>query len=564
MIRGLKQVAQQLGFEVEQNSQKNLARSQTSAQEVPMMYRAQVEGRCSLQFAGNNQDLSRWEEEWVDPINLKSWQPRYQHSQPQLGEVGKVYRFQVDFPFRLFSNCGQDSIHRPVMGKNGIPFLPGSSVKGLFRRACLRSDRQNNRSPAESKVRLYCGDADQPGSLRFHGAYPSGNWANRMVDVVHPQQERQVQGTGSATALALISFYQPEMVFEFSSQKSDVDWKEVKWLLLAALQLGVGGKTSTGYGLGGNFPGMPPITPSCFMSVELKAVGVSSLLRTDVPEFRPNLFKASLRGHVRRLLAGVCGTKEVVQKEADRLFGHTGQPGVVQLLWQSRQESYDTQGKNPTYATEGFLHLDVPSGDREFLQQVLRFGFVMGGFGKSWRRVWHDRFFPDYRKFAIGCHWESPDIEGIRSSQALTSFLDELYRLCRGKFGSKSALSWKESWNPERVAVFSKVVSESVAIRLFHDEVFKTTPAIGGKIPGDKRPTSVSSVWHRMLPIEGDRFLEVVTVFHGDRDAWKREGEDQLQPFIQALQERGLVLTWGNLPKLKHVLGGGVGRFGKG
>ncbi len=51
---------------------------------------------------------------------------------------------------------------------------------------------------------------------------------------------------------------------------------------------------------------------------------------------------------------------------------------------------------------------------------------------------------------------------------------------------------------------------KSEAIELFHDPVFKYTPAIGGReyqppINGEERnspPTAVSSVWHRMLPID--------------------------------------------------------------
>jgi hypothetical protein len=52
-----------------------------------------------------------------------------------------------------------------------------------------------------------------------------------------------------------------------------------------------------------------------------------------------------------------------------------------------------------------------------------------------------------------------------------------------------------------------------------------------------------------MLPIGDDKYLEIVTVFHDDygknNDPWKREGVDQLKPFIKALKDRGLVFTWG-------------------
>jgi CRISPR-associated protein Cmr6 len=52
----------------------------------------------------------------------------------------------------------------------------------------------------------------------------------------------------------------------------------------------------------------------------------------------------------------------------------------------------------------------------------------------------------------------------------------------------------------------------------------------------------VSSVWHRMLPISNNKYLEIVTVFHGDRTPW----DNQLNPFIQALESIGMSQTWGN------------------
>lgn len=528
------------GKKIEIEIPKTVAPVNIEPEQIPMMYRAQVQGRCSLQFAGNNDDLERWTDEWVYPKNDQT--PTYQYPELPLGFDGEIYRIKVEFPFRLFSNCGQDNIARPIIGKNGIPFLPGSSVKGLFRRAC-----------SEEKALKYCGDKDNlnPGTLRFLGAYPLGNWAKQINDIVHPQQVRQVEGKGSPTALALISLYKPELIFEFSSSSPEVDWQDVERILLTALQQGVGGKTSSGYGMGGNFPGKPTITPAYPISLELKNIGVSPLLRTGEPEFRPNLFKATLRGHVSRLLAGVCPDQEAVKKETNRLFGHTTEPSQVQVLWQSKQEDFDTQGQNPTYTTRGVLYVNTPRTDVEFIENVLKFAFLMGGFGKSWRRVWHKKFYPTYQKLEIGCHWESPDMDEILTRQHLKQFLDSLFALSCDRLGSKppKPLKWKEAWHPERVAVYSNVVTESAALRLFHDDVFKTTPAIGGRNPDEQRPTFVSSVWHRMLPIAGNQYLEIVTVFHGDRTPWKHRQEDnQLHKFIQKLTDKGLQLTWGTDP----------------
>ena len=550
---------------------------------VPRMYRAQVQGRCSLQYGRNNEDLNEWTKEWVYPDSKHQDTPYYQHPEPQLGIDGLVYRLKVDFPFRVFTNCGQDSILRPTIGKNGIPFIPGSGIKGLFERLSrhpqLREESQQQFKERQQKVREYCGSPEEPGTLRFHGAYPVGDWAGtktvkpknkqaetryRLVDVVHPQQKRQIQREGSPQAIAVVSFYQPNFVFELSSIKPlpEDEWKTIGALIRQALRPGLGGKTSTGYGL------YAPPQDRYPLDIKLQGKGVSPLLRSDEPEFRPNLFKASLKGHFLRLLAGVCGDERAVQAKVDRLFGHTTEPGVLKLYWASEFLKNDkTLGNEntPIYETKGKLYLDAPKPDLPFVQKVMEFAFNMGGFGKSWRRVWHDDFLPSYKTRAIGCHWEcnynfsSIEPTVIQNPDDLNAFLTELHEAARNytevNANANQCLSWKEAWCPGRLSVYTQVVSQSKAITLFHDPRFKTTPAIGGRSPKDTRPTSISFVWHRMLPLGGNQFLEIITLFHGGRSgnraySWQRNEENQLPLFTQKLNNLGFELKWGTQPPI--------------
>lgn len=549
----------------------------TDPEQVPMMYRAQVDGRCSLQYPSKKHErnyLKEWTEEWVYPDENNKYQPFYQHREPdKLGLDGLVYRIKIEFPFRVFTNCGQDSILRPTIGKNGIPFIPGSSIKGLFKRL----PKNNQDVVSEKTINMYCGNADEPGILRFHGAYPVGDWAGTktvelnngyeetrygMGDIVHPQQERQVQHQGTPQAIATISFDRPTFIFELSSVKPlpEKEWETIARFLKQALRPGLGGKTSTGYGLSG-FPKDKYEYP---LSVKLKGKGVSSLLRSDEPEFRPNLFKATLRGHVSRLLGGVSNKKDAIEKKIDKLFGCTEKPGDVELYWQSesgypKQYTFGNE-KTPVYETKGELFLDAPKKDLAFLQKVLEFTVVMAGLGKSWRRVWHHDFFPEYETRAIGCHWEwfggYVEKTKIQSSDDLKKFLTELHQQTQQYMGvsPKSELftPWCEAWSPQRLSVFSQEVSKSKAIKLFHNDRFKTTPAIGGKKVGDKRPTSFSLVWHRMLPIDGDKYLEILTLFHGEESNWHRQNakgqpENMLPLFVQELQNCKFQLTWGNI-----------------
>jgi CRISPR-associated protein Cmr6 len=560
----------------------------THLNHVPMMYRAQI-GRCSLQYAGNQDDQKKWVDEWMYPIpnQPNQGEPRHQHLEHDLREAS-FHCVKVEFPYRVFSNCGQDSIQRPVLDVRGIPLIPGSSVKGLFRRACQERDRAENRPKNECLTNKYCGDKEnlKPGCLRFHGAYPIGDWAkaNHVVDVVHPQQERQVKGQDSTSASTLISLYEPTLIFKFSSTDKSVDWSEVETLLYEALRRGVGGKTSTGYGLGGKPEGQSNLLPEYtrqqsdqnVFHLDLKGKGISSLLLDKQHEFRPNLFKATLRGHLSRLLAGVCNCEPVVKAEVNRLLGgpdrkDTDREGVIQLFWESEGIKYDPVKRPTCYETEGILHIaaksKAQSNDFNFGQEVLKFAYIMGGFGKSWRRVWHEKFYPDYfkkkeEKFHIGCHWDclTPNWIDFRSdiaTQQLKKFLDELYQKCLNRLGSHppASLNWREAWHPDRVLVYSNVVNNSEVVRLFHNHTFKTTPAIGGRNPDDKIPTFVSSVWHRMLPLPNNQYLEIVTVFHGDRTPWQRNKTDQLKSFIAEVKKALNITTttdptWGKEPNL--------------
>lgn len=543
--------------------------------EPPMMYRAQVQGRCNLQFAGdrgNNPDRNKWMEEWKQ---TQSMQPRYQYRYEENGdrENVPVHSFKVKFPYRVFSNSGQDSILRPVLGQYGIPFIPGSSLKGIFKHL-LNTDSLSNGD--RKLVQNCCGDEEEPGKLRFHGAYPEGDWSNQMVDIVHPQQSRQVgtqDARTSGSAFALLSFYQPNFIVELSSSQA-IDWTIIERLMRTAFSYGLGGKTSLGYGFL-KPPQYAQTGSDAYRNARhfsFQGEGVSSLLLNRTSEFRPNLFKASLRGHLQRLFGGVCNSESRINEAIDYFFGSNKGEGVIRLFYEfdadrNRKviESKKTNGspiQPEASRISGVLHIATSnSDDLDFIEGVLKFAYCMGGFGKSWRRVWHKTFHPSYQRFHIGCHWVSGDISGaVETPDALGQFLEDLHKRCGDRLAVGENVrfcNWRESFHPERVAVFcsQRPITKSLAIELFHNEIFKTTPAIGGRKPHRDHPEkfnppqNMSSVWHRMLPLKnGTEYLEIVTVFHGDHTPWNRNRESQLLPFVQKLENQGLKLTWGTRP----------------
>jgi CRISPR-associated protein Cmr6 len=414
---GVKKVLHKLESKEQQSSRPIIQRAQATARErpneekavksspdsIPMMFRAQVSGRCSLMYASESGDRNKWLREWKHhrPYGTDGEKADYQYQTEDIYEENSfTHSFKVEFPYRVLTNSGQDSILRPPIGGHGIPYIPGSSIKGILRKY-LKSQYT---SPEEKeKLEYYCGTSDTPGKLRFHGAFPLGDWSNNCLDVVHPQQKKQVEGDETTSAYALISFYKPNFIIEISSSDDNItsSWGNIETLIRMAMRQGLGGKTSTGYGYSEKPYFADSASDNCsdtnvpHFQFQLSGKGISSVLLNKKTEFRPNCFKASLRGHVRRLLAGVCSTAEVVNKITDELFGSTEAEANIQIYWESEHSPQDQ-----TYDETGTLHLaarhSTAINDLEFIRKVLKFAYIMGGFGKSWRRVWHKDFYPSY------------------------------------------------------------------------------------------------------------------------------------------------------------------------
>ena len=188
---------------------------------IPLMFRAQVEGRCQIQrLPTAKEQAEQWTEEWIEGVD---------ENIPKFSKNVQTRKYQITW--RFITNSGQDeTVTRPVIGAKGFPWYPGSSMKGAFLRAC----------PREDKIR-YCGgqkdNETKPGILRFHGGYPQDlNWIEHdLVDVVHPQQGWQTQTTNTRSkpkgesAFVQISLYQPHLVFGISSlEKLSADEWQVK------------------------------------------------------------------------------------------------------------------------------------------------------------------------------------------------------------------------------------------------------------------------------------------------------------------------------------------------
>ena len=560
--------------------------------QVPLMFQAQIDGRAQLQRIDphrDRQDSQTWVDQWID------------QAYPTIPEFGSDVRSRTyEFSWRFVTNSGQDpTIIRPVMGAFGLPFYPGSSMKGVFLRACKKSHPE--------KLEDYCGSADRPGVLRFHGGYPTNDWKNQLLDITHPQQGWQVKEHDTSnkpsgeSGFALISLYQP--IFQFGISSNDLDrtnWDEVWQIWERALASGLGCRTSSGYGEvsfriddDGEKPRIP-LEGEVLFRGKLQGQGQASKLLDGTPEFRPNIFRAAIRGHALRIFGGI--TNDVAaDKIVNDLFGSTDGNGNVGKLAMNFQRSSLEAGEfgyhnQPTYRVKGeliwILTSNLSPEQKKILENLIhalsRFAMLLGGFGNSWRRVDHRKFFsdnPEYQKL-IGCHWEwtglnllkydlkFKDINNIKKS--INEIINQVQQLARDwqeavteelelQANPQDFANWREAWYPDNVQVWGRIADgaeDSEAINWFHEAYQKANPQFNEAMQkiqttsvtgfvGKNGTTRIGRLWHRMYPLvrkvkdektgrntikRSGSYLELLTIFP--------DQSPESQKFIEFLQRQ--------------------------
>ncbi|MEI6428765.1 MAG: RAMP superfamily CRISPR-associated protein [Pseudanabaena sp. ELA607] len=572
---------------------------------VPLAFQAQIPERGKIQYAGAEQTSTKWLNEWLggcppvpepEDSSIPAWKrravkPTAGTRLPQFSKTVKTWEYTISW--RMVTNGGQDDgVIRPVIGARGLPYFPGSSMKGAFRHAC----------PPELVLEL-CGDeviengqkTTKPGILRFHGGYPTSmSWGDktRLVDLVHQQQSRQVGWSDKETsANVLISLFQPTFKFGISSSvipSGDPRWDKIKEIWEKALSYGLGSRVSAGYG----YVDGVASTDRTIWSVSLKGQGLTAKLLNNTAEFRPNMFKATLRGHTLRILAGLISDEKTVKRLNARIWGDT--------------DSYQVNDRHPVVGLAGVrfscaktdldldtfrynnnnvrMHIyDLEKGKlevlratnqeispqlSEFLKYILRFSLVVGGFGKSWRRTDHRLFYPSYlngSKPMIGCHWEVLPRSVDDFDFVLTTNNDDLrsFRMFFNKV-RQTAIdwlatqdiqpqgyinSWREVWHQDKVQVWGRIASSNdcQAVQWYHHTNRMKNTSLGGEVAGGVRKISRSC--HRMYPriFKSDgklrrrntEYIEVLTLFP-DRS----EDAQRFLKFIAQQQNNGWIHVW--------------------
>ncbi len=546
-----------------------------AAKKVPLMFQAQTAGRCQLQYLKKDvtqQDAERWASEWVEKAYPKS---------PDFGTEVETRTYTINW--RFVTNAGQDDgIVRPVIGAYGWPFYPGSSMKGIFRNACTPEQAER-----------YCGKPLNggdfaPGILRFHGGYPvDENWQQKLIDIVHPQQDWQVKTDQKpAGAFVQISLFKPKLKFGISSNipLTESEWETIWQIWEKAFSTGIGCRVSAGYGQ------PKKLTGEVLYRVQLQGQGAAAKLLDKTGEFRPNMFKAALRGHALRIFGGLTNSK-TADRIVETLFGGVQDEGTVGLLGITFREtalelndfgvgSYAV----PTYKVEGqlswLLTQKIPETEREALQKLIKtltqFAMLFGGFGKSWRRADHRLFYPEYYdtetpKPLIGCHWQwsgerclIKDVK-VRKLEKVGEFIDEVRQVAQDWLelqgitpNPQQKANWRETWHPETVEIWGRQTREGAedceAVRWLHGPYREALPK-ARITEGSIYRTSVTGelgnigrLWHRMYPVialkknpddpskaiprNTNQFFELLTFFPDNS-----EDSDEFLEFLESEQK---------------------------
>jgi len=537
---------------------------------VPMMFQAQTNGRCQLQRldqdrkatrdrAREPQDAEIWCEEWTSETYPVA---------PLFDEPVKTREYSISW--RFVTNSGQDdNVIRPVIGASGYPFYPGSSMKGAFRQACKRLFRD--------RLGRYCGEEVTagdftPGILRFHGGYPiDDSWTDGLVDLVHPQQQRQVMDSSTTSAFIQISLYQPTIQFGISASEDldENEWNEIWQIWEEGLGRGIGCRVSAGYGHRDQLEGDLLYPPHV-----LKGQGMASKRLDDSGEFRPNVFRAAIRGHALRIFGGLTDA-ETTKREVEKLFGGVTGGGTWGLLTMNfvtkslnEIKFGNGQWKVPSYEVEGELGwlLSYQISDerlralKNLIGHLNQFAMIFGGFGKSWRRADHRLFYEEYyeqnnyQKPLIGCHWQWKgrylrDV-GVYSLSDISAFLSKLQEVARVwlqlqevKLNTNYADGWREAWHADKVKVWGRIADDRYSSRAIHwlHGAYQARDATAHIAELSIRRSSVTGqmgqigrLWHRMYPVmqvvtdpndptkkgvkSTPRYIELLTIFPNDSD----------------------------------------------
>ncbi|SRR6266487_248238 len=183
----------------------------------------------------------------------------------------QVTRFDATLDWRMVIGLGGESVLETDITLHhlyGIPFIPGSALKGLTRAYVTgeiegyKSDKIDNDN---EEVKRIFGSQKQAGTVLFFDAMPLNGEVKFVIDIMNPHYPEYYNSLKSSKTTPPTNDQQPNPItfltvtnttFTFAlalrnpndlEHKDDLN-KTKGWLQEALQKYGVGGKTSAGYG----------------------------------------------------------------------------------------------------------------------------------------------------------------------------------------------------------------------------------------------------------------------------------------------------------------------------
>lgn len=179
----------------------------------------------------------------------------------QLNYLAKTYAVGCSFytvDWRLIVGLGGEHVQETNMTFDyiyGVPYLPGSALKGIVRSWAIQEDFDNNEKLATQDVKFLdvFGSQNAAGKVLFLPAYPTDNVTLEM-DIMNPHFPNYYTGTQAPTdtqdpvPINFLTLGQTDFRFIFLSKEQRLIDAAQNWVDEALQKSGLGAKTSVGYG----------------------------------------------------------------------------------------------------------------------------------------------------------------------------------------------------------------------------------------------------------------------------------------------------------------------------
>lgn len=221
-------------------------------------------------LVGESKGKSLWLQNLVkdDHIDATLSRSVYQRWHNMLAAI-QATLFQATLDWRMVMGLGGESVLETDITLHhlyGLPFIPGSALKGLTR-AYVTGEVEGYKSAQEEndndEVKRIFGMQKQAGSVIFYDAMPTDGNATFNIDIMNPHYPNYYQGTRppandqdpipvpfltvEKTAFTFALAPRPTVVERRTQHERDVEAAK-GWLQEALQKYGIGGKTSAGYG----------------------------------------------------------------------------------------------------------------------------------------------------------------------------------------------------------------------------------------------------------------------------------------------------------------------------